>query len=88
MPTRPDAPLPIFADLQRELPLASAALRTGYRHGFDSGSLMDHVYANRPRGRGVAGEPAAAAGYAPASVTADRFGISRVVRLVRAETSA
>jgi hypothetical protein len=28
---------------------------------------------------------AAAAGYAPASITADRFGIYRVVRLVRAE---
>ena len=75
MPTRPDAPLPTFADLQRELPLTSprawrfaaqhaasragalvsAGLRTGYRHGFDSGPFMDHVYANRPRGRGAVG---------------------------------
>jgi len=75
MPTRPDAPLPTFADLQRELPLTSptawrfaaqraasrvgalvsAGLRTGYRHRFDSGPFMDHVYANRPRGRGAVG---------------------------------
>jgi len=75
MPTRPDAPLPTFADLQRELPLTSprawrfaaqraasragalvsAGLRTGYRHGFDSGPFMDHVYRNRPRGRGAFG---------------------------------
>ena len=31
---------------------------------------------------------AAAAGYTPASITADRFGIYRVVRLVRAEAGA
>jgi hypothetical protein len=35
--------------------LVSAGLRTGYRHGFDSGPFMDHVYANRPRGRGELG---------------------------------
>jgi len=35
--------------------LASDGLRTGYRHGFDSGPFMDHVYADRPRGRGGLG---------------------------------
>jgi hypothetical protein len=35
--------------------LVSDGLRTGYRHGFDSGPFMDHVYANRPRGRGELG---------------------------------
>src|SRR4051812_20643231 len=35
--------------------LVSDGLRTGYRHGFDSGPFMDHVYANRPRGRGTFG---------------------------------
>jgi hypothetical protein len=35
--------------------LVSDGLRTGYRHGFDSGPFMDHVYANRPRGRGAIG---------------------------------
>jgi Putative methyltransferase len=35
--------------------LVSDGLRTGYRHGFDSGPFMDHVYANRPRGRGTIG---------------------------------
>src|SRR6476620_1843750 len=31
--------------------LLSDGLRTGYRHGFDSGPFMDHVYADRPSGR-------------------------------------
>ena len=31
--------------------LVSHGLRVGYRHGFDSGAFMDHVYANRARGR-------------------------------------
>lgn len=31
--------------------LASDGLRIGYRHGFDSGPFMAHVYANRPEGR-------------------------------------
>ncbi|HEY7074644.1 MAG TPA: class I SAM-dependent methyltransferase family protein [Solirubrobacteraceae bacterium] len=31
--------------------LASDGLRIGYRHGFDSGPFMAHVYANRPAGR-------------------------------------
>jgi precorrin-6B methylase 2 len=31
--------------------LLSDGLRTGYRHGFDSGPFMAHVYANRPSGR-------------------------------------
>jgi Putative methyltransferase len=35
--------------------LLSDGLRTGYRHGFDSGPFMDHVYENRPRGRGALG---------------------------------
>jgi hypothetical protein len=35
--------------------LVSDGLRTGYRHGFDSGPFMDHVYANSPRGRGAPG---------------------------------
>jgi hypothetical protein len=75
MPALPEAALPTFADLQRELPrwsprawrfaaqraasragaLVSDGLRTGYRHGFDSGPFMDHVYANHPRGRGALG---------------------------------
>jgi putative methyltransferase len=33
----------------------SDGLRTGYRHGFDSGPFMDHVYANRPSGRTALG---------------------------------
>jgi hypothetical protein len=35
--------------------LVSDGLRTGYRHGFDSGPFMDHVYADQPRGRGTLG---------------------------------
>ena len=35
--------------------LVSHGLRVGYRHGFDSGAFMDHVYANRPRGRSALG---------------------------------
>jgi hypothetical protein len=35
--------------------LVSDGLRTGYRHGFDSGPFMDHVYANRATGRGALG---------------------------------
>jgi Putative methyltransferase len=35
--------------------LVSHGLRVGYRHGFDSGAFMDHVYANRPRGRTALG---------------------------------
>lgn len=35
--------------------LVSDGLRTGYRHGFDSGPFMDHVYADRPAGRGALG---------------------------------
>jgi hypothetical protein len=35
--------------------LASAGLRIGYRHGFDSGPFMAHVYANRPTGRTAVG---------------------------------
>jgi hypothetical protein len=31
--------------------LVSHGLRVGYVQGFDSGAFMDHVYANRPRGR-------------------------------------
>lgn len=31
--------------------LVSDGLRTGYRHGFDSGPFMDHVYAGEPSGR-------------------------------------
>jgi SAM-dependent methyltransferase len=31
--------------------LASDGLRIGYRHGFDSGPFMAHVYANHPAGR-------------------------------------
>jgi hypothetical protein len=31
--------------------LLSDGLRIGYRHGFDSGPFMNHVYANRPSGR-------------------------------------
>jgi predicted RNA methylase len=35
--------------------LVSDGLRIGYRHGFDSGPFMDHVYADRPSGRGALG---------------------------------
>jgi Putative methyltransferase len=35
--------------------LVSDGLRTGYRHGFDSGPFMAHVYANRPAGRTALG---------------------------------
>lgn len=31
--------------------LVSDGLRIGYRHGFESGPFMDHVYADRPSGR-------------------------------------
>ncbi|MEA2256610.1 MAG: hypothetical protein QOG35_2655 [Solirubrobacteraceae bacterium] len=37
--------------LSRAGALLSDGLRTGYRHGFDSGPFMAHVYANRPSGR-------------------------------------
>jgi Putative methyltransferase len=35
--------------------LASDGLRIGYRHGFDSGPFMAHVYENRPAGRTALG---------------------------------
>jgi len=35
--------------------LVSHGLGVGYRQGFDSGAFMDHVYANRPRGRTALG---------------------------------
>jgi len=35
--------------------LVSEGLRIGYRHGFDSGPFMAHVYANSPRGRTAMG---------------------------------
>jgi precorrin-6B methylase 2 len=35
--------------------LLSDGLRIGYRHGFDSGPFMAHVYANRPSGRTAVG---------------------------------
>ena len=35
--------------------MLSDGLRIGYRHGFDSGPFMAHVYANRPSGRTVVG---------------------------------
>ena len=35
--------------------LLSDGLRIGYRHGFDSGPFMAHVYANRPSGRTIVG---------------------------------
>ena len=35
--------------------MLSDGLRIGYRHGFDSGPFMAHVYANRPSGRTVIG---------------------------------
>lgn len=35
--------------------LVSEGLRIGYRHGFDSGAFMAHVYANRPAGRTALG---------------------------------
>ena len=31
--------------------LVSDGLRIGYRHGFESGPFMDHVYADTPSGR-------------------------------------
>ncbi len=37
--------------LSRAGALLSEGLRIGYRHGFDSGPFMAHVYADRPRGR-------------------------------------
>ena len=71
----PEAALPTFADLMRELrpstprawrfaaqlaasragALVSDGLRIGYRHGFDSGPFMDHVYADTPSGRTALG---------------------------------
>jgi hypothetical protein len=35
--------------------LVSYGLGVGYRQGFDSGAFMDHIYANRPRGRTALG---------------------------------
>jgi Putative methyltransferase len=35
--------------------LVSDGLRIGYRHGFESGPFMDHVYADRPSGRTALG---------------------------------
>ena len=35
--------------------MLSDGLRIGYRHGFDSGPFMAHVYANRPSGRTIVG---------------------------------
>jgi putative methyltransferase len=35
--------------------LLSDGLRVGYRHGFDSGPFMDHVYADEPSGRTALG---------------------------------
>ena len=35
--------------------LLSDGLRIGYRHGFDSGPFMAHVYSNRPAGRTTVG---------------------------------
>ncbi len=37
--------------LMRTLGQASEGIRRGYRHGFDSGPMLDYVYANRARGR-------------------------------------
>lgn len=34
----------------------SAGLSTGFTHGFDSGVMLEHVYQNQPRGRGVVGK--------------------------------
>ena len=41
--------------LSRAGSLVSEGLRIGYRHGFDSGPFMAHVYADRPRGRTALG---------------------------------
>ena len=41
--------------LSRAGGLLSEGLRIGYRHGFDSGPFMAHVYADRPRGRTALG---------------------------------
>lgn len=41
--------------LSRAGGLVSEGLRIGYRHGFDSGPFMAHVYADRPRGRTALG---------------------------------
>ena len=41
--------------LMRLVSPLSAGLSTGFRHGFDSGVMLEHVYQNTPRGRGWLG---------------------------------
>src|SRR5687767_9205082 len=41
--------------LMRTAGRASEGIRLGYRHGFDSGPMLDYVYENRARGSFVFG---------------------------------
>lgn len=58
-PLRPTSPrawrFAALAVVNRAGALVSDGLRIGYRHGFDSGPFMAHVYADRPTGRTAIG---------------------------------
>jgi hypothetical protein len=58
-PLRPTSPrawrFAALAVANRAGALVSDGLRIGYRHGFDSGPFMAHVYADRPSGRTAIG---------------------------------
>jgi hypothetical protein len=41
----------VLSGLMRTLGRASVGIDLGYRHGFDSGEMLDYVYANRAQGR-------------------------------------
>ncbi|WP_030685275.1 class I SAM-dependent methyltransferase family protein [Streptomyces sp. NRRL B-1347] len=40
----------VLRGLLRTVGRTSAGIRVGYRHGFDSGTMLDYVYVNRARG--------------------------------------
>jgi SAM-dependent methyltransferase len=48
-------PINHFNTLHRRLAAASDTLRLGFLRGFESGELIDRIYANRPSGRFVVG---------------------------------
>ncbi|HEY7066129.1 MAG TPA: class I SAM-dependent methyltransferase family protein [Chloroflexota bacterium] len=54
-PGRPTLRWRALALLLRTLGQASAGIRRGYRHGFDSGPMLDYVYENRAQGRWLYG---------------------------------
>jgi hypothetical protein len=49
-PRRPALKWRALSLLMRTLGQASEGVRLGYRHGFDSGPMLDYVYENRARG--------------------------------------